>query len=290
VSGSTLTVTGTGAIVVAANQAGNANWTAAAQVTQSITVNPSAQTISFTAPPATVDYGVKPITLSAKSTSGLAVVFKVVSGPGKISGSTLTVTGVGTIVVGANQSGNADYLAATEVTHPIAVKKGLQSLSFTAPKATETYGVKPITLSAKSSSGLAITFVVVSGPAKVKGDTLTITGAGSVVVAATQPGNADWDAATEVKRPITVAKAKLTVTATSFSITAGSAVPALPYKITGFVDDDTQKSATTGAPKLTTTASSPAKAGTYPITITAGNLESTKYSFTFVNGKLTVNP
>ena len=56
-SGSTLTVTGAGTIVVAANQTGNANYSAAAQVTASIVVNQATQTITGFAPatPVTLD-------------------------------------------------------------------------------------------------------------------------------------------------------------------------------------------------------------------------------------------
>jgi len=53
----------------------------------------------------------------------LPVTFSVVSGPGTISGNILTITGVGTVEVAADQSGNADYAAAKEVTHNIVVKQ-----------------------------------------------------------------------------------------------------------------------------------------------------------------------
>ena len=108
--------------MVAANQAGNTNYAAATQVTQSIMVNQATQTITFTAPTSPVTYGVAPITLVATGgASGNAVVFSVVSGPGTVSGSTLTITGVGTVVVAANQAGNANYSAATQVTQSIVV-------------------------------------------------------------------------------------------------------------------------------------------------------------------------
>jgi hypothetical protein len=107
--------------VVAANQAGNTNYAAPTQVTQSIVVNAASQTITFTAPTSPVTYGVSPITLSASSTSGLAVTFSVVSGPATVSGSTLTITGVGTVVIAANQAGNTNYSAATLVTQSIVV-------------------------------------------------------------------------------------------------------------------------------------------------------------------------
>ena len=49
------------------------------------------------------------------------MVFSVVSGPATVSGSTLTITGVGTVVVAANQAGNTNYTAATQVTQSIVV-------------------------------------------------------------------------------------------------------------------------------------------------------------------------
>ena len=122
ISGSTLTVTGTGSIQIAANQAGNASYSAATQVMQSILVNAAPQTINFTAPTTPVTYGVSPITLVATGgASGNAIVFSVLSGPGSISGNVLTVTGVGTIQIAANQAGNANYAAATQMTQSIVV-------------------------------------------------------------------------------------------------------------------------------------------------------------------------
>jgi hypothetical protein len=79
------------------------------------------QTITFTPPASPVAYGSSPITLSAVATSALTVVFSVVSGPATISGATLTITGVGTVVVAASQPGNSLYAAAPTVTQSITV-------------------------------------------------------------------------------------------------------------------------------------------------------------------------
>ncbi|RYY26224.1 MAG: hypothetical protein EOP41_04730, partial [Sphingobacteriaceae bacterium] len=64
-----------------------------------------------------------------------------------------------------------------------------QTISFTAI-GTKTAGDAPFALSATASSGLAVSFTVVSGPATVSGNSLTITNAGTVVVEASQTGNA----------------------------------------------------------------------------------------------------
>jgi hypothetical protein len=164
----------------------------------------TSQTINFTAPTSPVTFGVSPITLTATASSGLAVTFSVVSGPGTVSGNTLTVTGAGTIVVAANQAGNSTYAAAPQVTHNIVVNQASQTINFTAPASPVTYGVSPISLSATASSGLAVTFSVISGPGTVSGSTLTITGVGTVVVAANQAGNANYTAAAQVTQSVVV--------------------------------------------------------------------------------------
>jgi hypothetical protein len=104
-------------------------------VTQSVVVNQGTltpQTITFTPPTSPVVFGISPITLNATGGgSGNPVIFSVLSGPGSILGNTLTITGAGTIVVAANQAGNASYAAAAQVTHSIVVNQGSQTISFT---------------------------------------------------------------------------------------------------------------------------------------------------------------
>jgi len=212
ISGSTLTVTGAGTIVIAANQAGNTNYSAAVQVMQSIQVNQVSQTITF-APASPLTYGVSPITLSATGGgSGNAVTFNVTSGPATINGSTLTITGAGTVVVTANQAGNVNYIAAPQVTRNIIVNQPSQTIIF-APASPVTYGVPPISLNATGGgSGNPVTFSLLSGPGTISGATLTVTGAGTIVVAADQTGTINYMAATEVRVNIIVNPASQTIT------------------------------------------------------------------------------
>ncbi len=124
ISGNTLTITGAGTLVIDANQDGNTNYQAAAQVQQTILVNPAAQIITFTPPASPVTYGVAPVTLSAGTTSGLTVMFTIdpsSTATGNIAGNTLTITSAGTLVIDANQSGNVDYQAAAQVQNTIVV-------------------------------------------------------------------------------------------------------------------------------------------------------------------------
>jgi sugar lactone lactonase YvrE len=212
ISGSTLTITGVGTVVVAADQAGNTTYSAATEVTQSIVVTQASQAITFTAPTTPITYSTTPITLSAAASSGLPVTFSVISGPGTISGNTLTITGVGTVVVAADQAGSTTYSVATEVTQSIVINQASQTINFAAPSTPTTYSAKPITLSATASSGLSVVFTVVSGPGSISGNALTLTGVGTVVVAANQSGNTNYAAAAQVTHSVVVNVAGATAT------------------------------------------------------------------------------
>jgi hypothetical protein len=139
----------------------------------------------------------------ATSNSTAAIAYRVVSGPATISDSTVTLTGVGTVTLQASQAASADYLAGTQqATFSVAQKA--QSISFAALATPINYGATPIALTATATSGLPVTFKVVSGSAVLSGSTLTIKGTGNVVVAADQAGSANYLPAAEVSHSIVV--------------------------------------------------------------------------------------
>ncbi len=171
----------------------------------------------------------------------------------------------------------------------VKVERTTQTIHFTAPPATETYGAKPIKLSATATSGLGVTFTVVSGHGKISGDELTITGAGDLEIAAGQSGNASFKAAEPVTHRIVVDKAPLTVKANNLTMKQGSKVPTLTWSFVGFVNHDTASDATTGKPKLSTRATSASAPGSYPIDISAGTLAAKNYDLKkYVDGTMTV--
>jgi hypothetical protein len=117
-----------------------------------------AQTITFTQPASPVYLGVLPITLTATGgASGDPVTFSIVSGPGSLSGTNndvLTVTGAGTIVIAANQAGNANYAAAPQVTRSITVITPVLSV-LTAPSPSSLLTGATVTF--KWSAGTGVT-------------------------------------------------------------------------------------------------------------------------------------
>jgi hypothetical protein len=166
-----------------------------------------------------------------------------------------------------------------------------QSITFTQPISSVRYGAHPIQLSAKSSSGLPVVFTVVSGPGNVASGTsaLQLTGAGTVVVGAMQPGNAQYAGSIEVTHSVSVLKAPLTVTADNLTMTYGDPLPKLTFSATGFVNGDTLASLS-GQPDITVNAGATPDIGSYPISISAGTLASPNYNFFFKGGTLTVKP
>jgi len=83
----------------------------------------------------------------------------------------------------------------------------------------------------------------------------------------------------------TISKAALTVTADSKTMSLGGPLPALTVSYSGFVNGDAAASLGT-QPTATTTATATSPAGGYTITPAGG--VSNNYSFTYVNGTLTV--
>jgi multisubunit Na+/H+ antiporter MnhF subunit len=207
VSGNTVTLNGTGEVIIEASQAGNANYGAAAVVNQSFNVQSTptvkqSQTITFPSLPYRT-FGNPPFELTATSSSGLPVSYRVVSGPVTISGNMVTITGAGSVMIEAMQGGNATYHAATPVQRGFTVGKGNQSISFPGI-GNRSLDQSPLTLNATATSGLAVVYRVVSGPATVSGNQLTFTGTGNVTIEATQPGNVNWNAAWAVSQTFSV--------------------------------------------------------------------------------------
>jgi len=202
-------LTGVGSVVLRATQPGNADYNAALPVDRTFTVSQGTQTLTF-APVGAKTFGDAPVTLSATSSAGLAVTFRVLSGPGSVSGDVLTLSGAGTLVLQALQAGT-DLYAAASASQTVVVAKAAQTLTFVALADTG-YTTSALALAGSASSGLPVAFRVVSGPATVSGSELRLTGVGVVTVAADQAGDANHLAAPTVTRSFTVSRGTQEIT------------------------------------------------------------------------------
>ncbi len=208
VSGSTVTLVSPGTCTIAANQAGNGSYSAAAQVIQSFSVSPGNQTINFGALQSKI-FGTAPFTVSATASSALPVTFTSTTAPVcTIAGSTVTLVGGGTCSIAADQNGNGSYSAASQVIQSFVVSVANQTITFGALSA-KTIGAAPFTVSATATSLLPVTFASNSlSVCTVSGSTVTLVSAGTCSIAANQPGNTNFGAAVQV--------------AQSFNVVAGS--------------------------------------------------------------------
>ena len=120
-SGSTVTGLAAGTLTLTAHQAGNANYLAATDVPQSLTVSKIAQTITFPALSGSLTVGGSAI-LAATASSSLTVTYASSNtAVATVSGSTVTAVAAGSATITANQVGDAAYAAAPAATITVTV-------------------------------------------------------------------------------------------------------------------------------------------------------------------------
>jgi CSLREA domain-containing protein len=258
---------------------------------------PSSVVLGLTIAPAPVVR----LTESGVVASAAASAVSISGGPAALSGTTTANLSFGTAVFNnaAVIADATDEMLSAALTLTGSLSLSATSSSFSvAPNqavaftsiAPVTYGITPFSLAAyaSASSGLPVTFQVISGPATVNGTIVTITGAGSVVLQASQAGNGAYSVALPVRQTLTVNKSVLQLTTTNASVTYGAVLPTFGFTVSGLVNGDSATQAFSGAPQLSTTAVQGSGVGTYPITASMGTLVSASYTFQFASAKLTV--
>lgn len=231
VSGSTLTLVSAGTCVVSASQAGNANYAAATAVERSVMISLApmlAQTITFAALGAQT-LGAAPTSLLATSSSNLIVTFaSTTTGVCTVSVRTVSLVSPGVCSVLASQSGDLTYSAAPNVVNSFNVAATSQTITFGQP-ANQTVGVAAAPLSATASSGLTVVFnSSTPGVCSASGTVLSLLGAGTCTLSASQPGNASFAAAPVVTNSFTVSAAVLPSQTISFTSPGNQVLGTVP--------------------------------------------------------------
>lgn len=224
VSSTTVTMVAVGSCTIAADQAGNATYAAASQVTQSVSITQASQTISFpTQSPATQTFSVggtfaiNPV--ATGGASGNAIVYSsTTTGVCTVSGSTVTIVSAGTCTLAANQAGNSNYLAATQVMQNVVISQASQTITFaTQSPATRTYSpggtfsISPVATGGVSGNAIVYSSTT-TAVCTVSGTTVTIVAAGTCTIAANQAGSTNYAAATQVTQGVTISKASQVIT------------------------------------------------------------------------------
>jgi len=168
-SGATFTMTsGTGTCTVKYDQAGNANYAAAAQVVDYTTAQPASQVINVSIhAPATAVYNTSFTVAATGGASGNPVTFSS-SGVCTNVGATFTMTsGIGTCTVKYNQAGNANYAAAEQVIEAT-IAQGWNLSGFYQPVDMTPASATTVWNTVKGGSTVPLKFNVYTGSTELK--------------------------------------------------------------------------------------------------------------------------
>ena len=234
---------------ITAAYAATGNFAASTSAASSVSIGQGTQTITFAAIPSRA-YGSAPFAVSATSSAGsnYPVTITVASGPATIAAGTVTLTGVGTVVLQAAQAGNADYSAAT-ATQSFQVTGASTTTTLSAPASAAAGASVTLTATVASTAGVpagSVTFF--SGSTSLGVGSLNGSGVATLATTAL-PAGTDTATATyaaagnfagSTSSPVT-----LTITA------SGGSAPA--YTVTANPASLTISSGSTGSTTLTIT-------------------------------------
>ncbi len=213
----------------------------------------------------------------------------VLSGASDLTTTATTASGVGSyLITAATGSLSASNYSFTFSNGTLSVNKA--TITVTAENKTRLYGAANPTLTATFAGFVnGETSNVVSGSPALSTTATTMSGVGNypITAAAGTLAAANYDFAF-TDGTLAVTTAALTVTAENKARSYGAANPDLTVSYSGFVNGDTA-AGLTGAPVLTTTATTTSNVGNYAITVAQGTLNAGNYALQLVDGMLSVN-
>jgi hypothetical protein len=287
VNGNTIQLKGAGTADITAMQAGDANFNAAPNIVQKLTVNKAALTIK--AEDKNMVQGDPLPVLTASYTGFVNGENATVLNPQPDISTTATAASpAGGYPITVSGAGSPNYTITYEPgILTLTAAKQQQNIAFAALPA-KIYGSADFATGATVNSGLTIAYSS-SDPAvaTVTNGIIHMLKAGTTNITASQAGDVNFEAATPVVQTLVVSKAPLIITADNKTKLLGQPVPALTISYNGFVLNETS-TVFTAQPVISTTATATSPVGSYPVTV-AGTIAD-NYTITHVNGTLTISP
>jgi len=222
ISGTNVRVLGAGTATIVASQAGNSYYAAAAPVTNFLVIAKGAAEVSIRSnslTEQTYDGWSKSLGFDTVP-SGLALSMT-------YNGSTKRPVSPGTYEVVASVT-DPNYEGGASATATLTIAKGVNEITFRAPSPVVA-GSSPFPLTATASSGLLVAFRSTSTNISLRGGLVTVLGAGTATITASQTGNTFYDAATEVTRQLVVTGAAPSVVSIA-GIAARNFTPQIPTR------------------------------------------------------------
>ena len=201
------------------------------------------------------------------------------------TGKTVTITGFS---LGGSDAGNY-ALTSTSATNTASINP--LTLNVTTTGVDRAYDGTSVATVTYADNRLSNDVLVVSGSASFADPNVgtnkpvTVT---NLAINGTDAGNYNLTATT-ASTSANITSVMLTVTADSYTRGVGATNPIFTASYTGFVNAE-GTNILQGAPLPACSADTNSPEGSYAITITNGSLSATNYTFTFVNGTLTVVP
>ncbi|WP_205756858.1 putative Ig domain-containing protein [Solilutibacter silvestris] len=213
VSGSTVTMKSAGTCSLVADQAADANYTAATQVKLDVTITAATQAITnFKANPAAPVFapnGGFAISATGGASTSPVVFASTTTNVCTVSGSTVTMRSAGTCSLTADQAADANYIAATQVKLDVTITAAAQAITnFKANPVAPVFapnGTFAISATAGASTSPVVFASTTTTICTVSGSTVTMKSAGTCSLTADQATDANYTAAPQVKLDVVIA-------------------------------------------------------------------------------------
>ena len=231
VNGNTVKGVLAGTCIIAADQAGNANYNAAPEATQTITIGKGSQTLSFGAAPS-IGIGGSGTVSATGGTTGNPVIFgsltpAVCTVSGNF-GSVVTAVAAGTCTIVADEAGNNNYNDATPAMLSFTIAKANQAIAFVAPPLVTVGNCATVT-AIGGASGNPVVFSTSTSltPACVttgsNGSTVCGLKTGPCTLIANQAGNVNYNAAPQVTTNFSITP-ELALTVSNANVAFGNVI------------------------------------------------------------------
>lgn len=214
VSGNAVSVVAAGSCVIAANAAGDANYLAAAQKTQTILINKASQNIVLGSNPGPKTFGDAPFTVAATTQSSSPIAFSSAT-PSvcSVSGSTVAILSAGNCSIAVDAAGDTNYLDALQKTQVIVINKVAQVITFDTNPGPRNFGTGAFSVSATTPSTSPVTFnSTTPAVCSVTGSVVTMVKVGNCIVAANAAADTNYLAAAQATQTIVINKGSQAIT------------------------------------------------------------------------------
>ena len=204
-AGQVTMTSGTTDCTLTASQAGDENYLAADDVVRVVAAAKADQSIDFPQPASPAVYNTS-FTVSPSASSNLTVSMQASGGCTINTGQVTMTSGTTDCTLTASQAGDENYLAADDVVRVVAAAKADQSIDFPQPASPAQYNTS-FMINPSASSSLMVS-VQASGGCTIDAGQVTMTSSTTdCTLTASQVGDGNYNAATDVVRVVSAAKA-----------------------------------------------------------------------------------